>query len=212
MVPISDTERRRAFSIWLRTGRLSSVATADGVELKFNPWHDPEDGRFTFAGSGQSYGQSASGGFRGEGGGSGGGGGASPHEAWLRGSGSASNQRRLRPTPTTTPKAKASPARVSTSARRPNSQNGWGGGGFTGGGGGSFGGAGASGDRGVGSESQRTVSTASAIAARNRSSFLQTTTSQHSVAATPLRREVRNGYEYQIDDTGRTSEFLADLP
>lgn len=68
MIPISDTDRRRAFSIWLRTGRLPSVAIAYGVELKFNPWHDPADGRFTFAGSGQNYGQSGSGGFRGGGG------------------------------------------------------------------------------------------------------------------------------------------------
>jgi len=32
----------------LRTGRR----VAAGVEVKFNPWHDPEDGRFTFAGTG----------------------------------------------------------------------------------------------------------------------------------------------------------------
>lgn len=56
MVPISDSERRRAFSIWLRTGKLPNVVVADGVELKFNPWHDPADGRFTFAGTGRNYG------------------------------------------------------------------------------------------------------------------------------------------------------------
>jgi hypothetical protein len=38
-----------AFEHYLRTGR--SVARA--VETKFNPWHDPDDGRFTFAGQGQ---------------------------------------------------------------------------------------------------------------------------------------------------------------
>ncbi|QQV77135.1 hypothetical protein H5J25_17655 [Sphingomonas aliaeris] len=53
---LSDTERRQGFSTWLRTGRLPSVRNADGHELKFNPWHDTEDGRFTFVGSGRRYG------------------------------------------------------------------------------------------------------------------------------------------------------------
>lgn len=57
---LSDTERRQGFSTWLRTGRLPSVRSADGHELKFNPWHDLEDGRFTFVGSGRRY-DSASG-------------------------------------------------------------------------------------------------------------------------------------------------------
>lgn len=52
MIQISDCERRRAFSIWLRTGRLPS--SSDGVEVKFNPWHDPRNGRFTFAPGGAS--------------------------------------------------------------------------------------------------------------------------------------------------------------
>lgn len=56
MIHISDSERRRAFTVWLRTGRVPSVPTSDGVERKFNPWHDPSDGRFTFAGSGRHYG------------------------------------------------------------------------------------------------------------------------------------------------------------
>lgn len=49
-------ERQRAFGYWLRTGRLPTLRDADGVERKFNPWHDPDDGRFTFAGSGRYYG------------------------------------------------------------------------------------------------------------------------------------------------------------
>lgn len=53
MIDISDNERRRVFSIWLRTGRLPSLRNAEGVELKFNPWHDPETGRFTFVGAGR---------------------------------------------------------------------------------------------------------------------------------------------------------------
>lgn len=61
MVQISDGERRRAFSIWLRTGRLPQISTTDGIERKFNPWHDPLDGRFTFAGAGRHYGAGGAG-------------------------------------------------------------------------------------------------------------------------------------------------------
>ncbi len=41
-----------AFSIHLRTGRK-----VDGrpLEVKFNPWHDPENGRFTFVGQGNYF-------------------------------------------------------------------------------------------------------------------------------------------------------------
>lgn len=66
MIEVSEEEWRRAFPIWLRTGKLPSRSKGDGIECKFNPWHDPEDGRFTFAGTGRYYG----------GGGSFGGGGA----------------------------------------------------------------------------------------------------------------------------------------
>ncbi|HSX56652.1 MAG TPA: DNA/RNA non-specific endonuclease [Sphingomonas sp.] len=41
-----------AFSVWLRTGRRGEGAP---VEVKFNPWHDREDGRFTFAGQGNYF-------------------------------------------------------------------------------------------------------------------------------------------------------------
>lgn len=58
---IREYERRRAFSVWLRTGRLTSVRNAEGIELKFNPWHDPENGRFTFAGTGRYYGRGSGG-------------------------------------------------------------------------------------------------------------------------------------------------------
>lgn len=54
MIQISDSERRRAFTIWLRTGRLPNLQDAEGVEVKFNPWHDPRNGRFTFAPGGVS--------------------------------------------------------------------------------------------------------------------------------------------------------------
>lgn len=48
MMDITAGERRRAFAIWIRTGRLPMVDD-DGVERKFNPYHDPRNGRFTFA-------------------------------------------------------------------------------------------------------------------------------------------------------------------
>lgn len=41
-----------AFSIWLRTGRRVEAAP---IEVKFNPWHDREDGRFTFVGQGDYF-------------------------------------------------------------------------------------------------------------------------------------------------------------
>lgn len=41
-----------AFSIWLRTGRRVKDVP---IEVKFNPWHDREDGRFTFVGQGNYF-------------------------------------------------------------------------------------------------------------------------------------------------------------
>ena len=46
---ISGTVRRAAFIQWLRTGYWPPVRTGDGTELKFNPYHDPHNGQFTFA-------------------------------------------------------------------------------------------------------------------------------------------------------------------
>lgn len=48
----SGSDVRAAFSLYLRTGRR--VAAAE-IEVKFNPWHDEEDGRFTFAGQGRYF-------------------------------------------------------------------------------------------------------------------------------------------------------------
>lgn len=49
----SGSGERAAFSLYLRTGRR--VAAAE-IEVKFNPWHDEENGRFTFAGQGRYFG------------------------------------------------------------------------------------------------------------------------------------------------------------
>jgi hypothetical protein len=49
MTTLSPCDQRHAFRVWLRTGKLPPVRSADGLELKFNPYHDPLNGRFTFA-------------------------------------------------------------------------------------------------------------------------------------------------------------------
>lgn len=56
MTEATDDKQRRAFSHWLRTGRVPPALGPDGLELKFNPWHDPTNGRFTFAGAGSRHG------------------------------------------------------------------------------------------------------------------------------------------------------------
>lgn len=48
MQDMSPGEQLQAFAVWLRTGRRPTVGE-DGVERKFNPYHDPRNGRFTFA-------------------------------------------------------------------------------------------------------------------------------------------------------------------
>lgn len=46
----NKSAERRAFEHYLRTGRrLISCSSAPAHERKFNPYHDPRDGRFTFA-------------------------------------------------------------------------------------------------------------------------------------------------------------------
>jgi len=62
-----------AFSLYLRTGRRIDPAP---VEVKFNPWHDEETGRFTFVGQGRYFGAGGGNGGSFRGGGSFGGGGA----------------------------------------------------------------------------------------------------------------------------------------
>jgi len=54
MHQVANSRKREptAFSVYLRTGRR--VADRQ-VEVKFNPWHDPANGRFTFAGQGSLY-------------------------------------------------------------------------------------------------------------------------------------------------------------
>lgn len=52
---IFANEQRQAFVRYLRTGQRSRAKSPDVVEVKFNPYHDPRNGRFTFApGGGRS--------------------------------------------------------------------------------------------------------------------------------------------------------------
>jgi hypothetical protein len=45
---VSDRDQRRAFSHYLRTGRWPPSKLTDAIQFKFNPYHDPRDGKFTF--------------------------------------------------------------------------------------------------------------------------------------------------------------------
>lgn len=56
MAKTSGNGARSVFSRWLRTGQVPSALSPDGLERKFNPWHDTADGRFTFANTGRHYG------------------------------------------------------------------------------------------------------------------------------------------------------------
>lgn len=54
MEDISREAERRAFLVWMRTGRRLVEPGVAPVERKFNPWHDPANGQFTFGGGGAS--------------------------------------------------------------------------------------------------------------------------------------------------------------
>ncbi len=201
MMDIMDDARRRAFSVWLRTGRMPDLHGP--VEVKFNPWHDPQDGRFTFAGRGQFF---AGGGRR-----------RDPIEARTgtgiverdenRPSGGSAPRRREKP---------ATPAQARTAAR-PGS---WSGGGFTGGGGGSFGGAGASATLARPKEARRSPAprggAGSAVILKPRGP-VPVRQRPPAKAPTPLpaaeqRHDiVRNGYTFQIDGRGRTRHVSGSL-
>ena len=56
---LSQQEGKLAFAYWLRSGRWPTVRLADGTELKFNPYHDPRNGQFTFAPGGRARAQQA---------------------------------------------------------------------------------------------------------------------------------------------------------
>lgn len=48
--------QQSGFALWMRTGRWPDPGAGAAIERRFNPWHDPDDGRFTFAGQGRRYG------------------------------------------------------------------------------------------------------------------------------------------------------------
>jgi hypothetical protein len=211
--------QRRAFGIWLRTGRLPSIRNADGVELKFNPWHDPQDGRFTFAGAGRYHGKLVD---------SGSAGGPSGRQ---RNQGTSRTPDRAQRQPTTTLQR---PSRSKASAGSDSSTGGpwsssrtdhqrssptWGRG-FSGGGGGDFGGGGASGDWGDEAPPPKTSAreTSSPIGIVTGDVRARTPSPRTATAVEEkLRVVVRNGYTYQIDARNRTRHVsgvltIADKP
>lgn len=231
MNEMDDVARRRAFSIWLRTGRLPRETGADGVEFKFNPWHDPENGRFTFVGTGHYYG-------RGNGG-----------QAEKRGRVVPQGRPAPAPKPQGPPAGRSGGGQRSPAGRDKPST--WGGGGFTGGGGGDFGGGGATGDGDWGGETkkpqgrrgsaglQRTPPRVVAqppragIGPQRRSPRVDVqrprtvASPQQSTRRVQVRRATaghgprsgsegwrtveRNGYRYEIDDQNRTRRISGEI-
>ena len=217
MIDIADDERRRAFSTWLRTGRLPPAGSRDGVELKFNPWHDPRDGRFTFVGAGRHYLQGSAGGFS-SGRRAAGGGGATG--SWQTGPSRGKVDSSRSPT-THTAKTRISyptgrAASPKAGNQRPFARGGWTDSGFAGGGGGSFGGAGASGDwtsleprRGpTASPTSNTVAALPNLAGATKPAPIRTSAA---ISAEQFRTIVRHGYAYQIDSRGRTRRVTGAL-
>lgn len=50
----ASVRKQSAFEIFLRTGKIVGPTTgSQNLETKFNPWHDPNNGQFTFAGQGR---------------------------------------------------------------------------------------------------------------------------------------------------------------
>ncbi|USI71737.1 DNA/RNA non-specific endonuclease [Sphingomonas morindae] len=203
MIDISENERRRAFSIWLRTGRLPSPQGPDGIERKFNPWHDPETGRFTFVGAGRSYGQGGRGGAAGSWD-------QPAHPAPAPSHGPARRIASQVPRRTASPNARDTAPKASDRGAGP-----WAGGGFTGGGGGSFGGGGAAGTWGSAEREARPTSSrisTRAITPSNRAAAPRTVTARPAKPPSDgLRTVVRNGYTYQIDARERTRHVSGSL-
>jgi hypothetical protein len=107
---------------------------------------------------------------------------------------------------------------ASPRAAKPNSNagNGWTGGGFTGGGGGRFGGGGASSSEPWidDPEKQRRVPGNTVRADKQQTSDSNTRLEElpgFPKSASQMHREVRNGYEYQLDDRGRTRKVSGAL-
>lgn len=158
--------------------------------MKFNPWHDPDDGRFTFAGQGEFHPRGGGAGAdkrrRASGDGTGGGGGG----GWGR-SDAPRKQGRQKSTR-------------------------WTGGGFTGGGGGDFRGAGAhgSGDWKTREEvAQRAAQVAQRRAAREQA---RVRSGAVVVTARPVSTErqhttIKNGYRYDYDRSARVQAVDAAL-
>ena len=192
------------FEWWLRTGRnaLAPGPRLSGIEAKFNPWHDPQTGQFSFGPDGPAMGRRPKrpeppyGGF---GGGDSGGGGASG--SWDR------------PAPTKKPNP-AKPAKPATPASGEP---------FGGFGGGSFDGGGASGSWDGPAPTKpapkpKTKSPAAPVHALDGGGATPASApSSGSRAAAPQAdgsggsEIARNGYRYQVDGAGRTRQVSGEL-
>jgi hypothetical protein len=156
----SENQRQSPFSTWLRTGRILVSEERPEFERKFNGWHDPANGRFTFVGTGRYF-----------------------------------------------PSGRAS---ISRRADQP-FRGGGGGMGFVGGGGSG------SGWPPPGPGLRALSSTRRAIPpARNSPSAMVAVATQAQVtrrrrAEPPWRRVLRNGYEFQIDESQRTRSVSGTL-
>ena len=193
MIEISQTQRRKAFSTWLRTGRLPSSG-ANAVELKFNPWHDPDTGRFTFAGTGRNYGQ--------WGDGADGDTASVPRPFQTRQAGPARHAGSSIPAHIDPVRKPAAPSRLLPDETRRR--------------GGSFGGGGASGTWGA-PEPQRPPSkrppSTPPIVSTDRVSSAPRPIVARTAKTKPeqYRKVIRNGYTYQIDSRNRTRHVSGTL-
>jgi len=185
--------------------RLASVRNADGIELKFNPWHDLENGRFTFASAGRRY-AGASG--KSGGGGATGSGDLPARRPQPKPQSLAGRATPKDPTRSTAPADSA----ASSAAAAPGT---WAGGGFSGGGGGSSGGAGASGTWEPPEPKLRPRSSSgSAATVASSGAPVATGMASPPPASTPseqFRKVVRNGYIYEIDPQERTRRVFGVL-
>jgi hypothetical protein len=148
----------RAFAIWIRTGRWPQRAAVPRIEIKYNHWHDPADGKFTNAGSGKHDGSWGGGGFTCGGGGGFGGGGASSKESW------------------------GLPSRPAKRAKSPAQPSG-----------------------------KDVARPDVARPAPKPAQIVRVPARPLAVPPKPFRHVVRNGYDFQIDDTNRTREVSGNI-
>lgn len=186
---ISADAQRQAFSLWLRTGRLPGWLKAVRAEFKFNPWHDPDDGRFTHAGTGRYFGR------------------GSGRAAEAPGTARHSDDRR-RPGPSRS-------GRGAGQGQGPTGGGGWGGkepfGGYGGGGRDGFRGGGASGSWAEPEADAPPKRTEARPEIKPTPEPERRNTAPNGGSEKDWQKVERNGYTYSIDTLGRTREVHGDV-